>query len=330
MKSLTFNKMLTLNLILVLLLSSQITLLKAQENQQNVLNLYDNDQTGDGTYYSYTSGGACTPEPQAAIYEGMTAVAINDPQFYGSATCGMCVEVRGTGGGSGNDPISQEPFLAVVHDLCPECSVGDLDLIGGKDGRWDIEWRAVPCPMGSDSVVVTYILQGSNPYYIKIQPRNMQIPLNRMWLRNPSENTWMEMERTSDNFFELSPGFEVETPFRVRMESLLGETLEDQVPQIAENKNEIEGLDRVQFSRVQEESSDSGDSPGSGGSGDDGGIVIVSSSEATDRSDTSTGSSDDNTSENSASNSIHGSWIMVITMMITIMMMSIFIVGISI
>lgn len=34
---------------------------------------------------------------------------------------------------------------------CPECSPGDLDLNANANGRWKIEWYAVPCPVGNST-----------------------------------------------------------------------------------------------------------------------------------------------------------------------------------
>ena len=37
------------------------------------------------------------------------------------------------------------------HCRCPECSPGDLDLNANANGRWKIEWYAVPCPVGNST-----------------------------------------------------------------------------------------------------------------------------------------------------------------------------------
>ena len=38
-----------------------------------------------------------------------------------------------------------------LHCRCPECSPGDLDLNANANGRWKIEWYAVPCPVGNST-----------------------------------------------------------------------------------------------------------------------------------------------------------------------------------
>ena len=55
---------------------------------------------------------------------------------------------------------------------CPECASGDLDFATDGDGRWDISWHFVPCESGDD---LTYIFEGSNPFYWKLQPRGGKV-----------------------------------------------------------------------------------------------------------------------------------------------------------
>ena len=52
-------------------------------------------------------------------------VAMNAPQYGGSEPCGMCIAYRGTGRGSGADPVPVDELqFALVTDLCPECAHG--------------------------------------------------------------------------------------------------------------------------------------------------------------------------------------------------------------
>lgn len=64
-----------------------------------------------------------------------------------------------------------DPHNACDHS-CPECSSGDLDFAADGDGRWDISWHFVPCDGGDD---ITYIFEGSNEFYWKIQPRGGKV-----------------------------------------------------------------------------------------------------------------------------------------------------------
>ena len=140
-----------------------------------VENLFSQTQSGEGTYYGENSGGSCTlnPTPPSGQFADIK-VAINSPQYYGSTTCGMCMQMTGEGVGSGGSPIDGT-FIVFVDNICPECQAGDLDLGTSGDGRWDIEWIAVPCPGSIGNL--QYMGQGSNPFYIKLQVRNHVIPV---------------------------------------------------------------------------------------------------------------------------------------------------------
>ena len=63
--------------------------------------------------------GACTLDPLSpmATQNGWIRVAAAYANFQGSLGCGMCLEITGTGSGSGNDPIVGKR-KAVIIDLC--------------------------------------------------------------------------------------------------------------------------------------------------------------------------------------------------------------------
>ena len=41
---------------------------------------------------------------------------------------------------------------------CPECSFGDIDLNLNGDGRWKVEWHAVPCNVGDSKLVYSIVV----------------------------------------------------------------------------------------------------------------------------------------------------------------------------
>jgi expansin len=126
---------------------------------------------GEGTYYGESSNGNCAlRDPVPSIYKGMIPIAINAAQYSGS--CGACLIVQGNGKGSGSNPIKGK-FRAFVADKCPECKLGDIDLAKSGDGRWQVSWKFVPCPGGGS---ISYKFEGSNSYYIKVQPRGTSTP----------------------------------------------------------------------------------------------------------------------------------------------------------
>jgi expansin (peptidoglycan-binding protein) len=150
---------------------------------------------------------------------------MNAPQYTGSEVCGMCGMITGTGQGSGRDPITGN-FKIIVGDLCPECASGSLDLEGGKDGRWQIKWIATECGITSK---VQYVFQGSNPYYIKLQVKNHNIPVKVVRLLN--ENVLKPLQRTSDNFFTSSGNikFPMVFPIRIQVEAIDGQVFNDTI-----------------------------------------------------------------------------------------------------
>ena len=113
--------------------------------------------SGDATYYGGAGvGGSCS---SSYIPSGFTTVAMNNDQYDNGLVCGSCIEgVYHLGGES-------IYFDAIVDNLCPECSFGDLDLGESGDGRWDLEWSFTECP--SHDLIITS--QGSNSFYGKIK-----------------------------------------------------------------------------------------------------------------------------------------------------------------
>jgi expansin (peptidoglycan-binding protein) len=167
---------------------------------------FSTTQTGHGTYYGGTTGGACgfgtlvpsfVNNPKSPI----TQVAINPTFFAGSLGCGMCVSMKGTGTGSGATPISTSAYTVFVSDLLPSGGSGDIDIGCSGDGSWDISWKAIPCPVGT--VKFSYKLEGSNTYYLKLQVVGHSVPVQSVEFVKGS--TAYPGVRTSDNFFTL-PG----------------------------------------------------------------------------------------------------------------------------
>ena len=189
-------------------------------------------QRGDGTYYGEIDpgDGNCAfgnVDKLSAFRRADMYVAINDKQYEGSMACGMCVKLKGNGKGSGNDPIPSEWQTAIVVDRCPECAEGDLDLAQSGDGRWDLRWKAVPCP-GTKRRSFQYAFEGSNDYYLKLQVRNSYVPISKVELQNGGR--YRQLSRTSDNHFEATGG-DFQTPFgsemRIRITSVFGEQVTD-------------------------------------------------------------------------------------------------------
>jgi len=173
---------------------------------------------GEGTYYGgspYSGNCAIRAPLPAGVYEGRLPVAINAKQYEGS--CGACVRIKGSGKGSGAHPI-EGVIEGYISDKCPECAEGDLDLTGGKDGRWEIEWEFVEC---KPAKYIEFLFEDFNNYYWKIQPRGMASPAIKLTVDGK------DAKFTDDNHWEVS--MDDKTEAKVVVTTLLGQVIESNV-----------------------------------------------------------------------------------------------------
>jgi expansin (peptidoglycan-binding protein) len=204
--------------------------------------LFSVRQSGDGTYYGANNGagGACSIYPKPSFQ--LNTVAINAPQWAGSGACGMCVQVSGSGQGQGGSPITGTEVY-MVDNLCPECKTGSLDLAKNGDGRWKINWIAVPCPTKGG---LTYKFQGSQEWYLKMQVGNHKIPVQAVQFGKNGK--WFSGTRTSDNFWIPSGyPYPASFPLSVRVQGINNQWVEDVVPSLQTTPVSGKG---VQFSGI--------------------------------------------------------------------------------
>jgi len=195
----------------------------------DTMNMFTQYSNGDATYYGESSGGHCSLDTPSLPPAGLTTngiwqtVALNTAQYGTSEPCGMCVMLYPNGTGSGGNPLPgiRKVFVA---DECPTCNNGDLDIASVGDGRWQMHWIAVPCGIESN---VQYLLQGSNPYYIKLQVRNHNYPI--LSVKALGGSTFYEFTRTSDNFFTAPGGFPFpwSAPLELQITSVAGQVYND-------------------------------------------------------------------------------------------------------
>lgn len=180
---------------------------------------YGRSFEGDGTYYGETEGGHCSLRlPRPNMYSQWQPVALNSAQYGDSLPCGACIEYSGSGKGSGANPIVGTK-IGYIMDECPSCAPGDIDLSKSGDGRWHVSWKFIPCP-GSGSV--DFLLEGSNDFYKKVQPRGTKSPVTGMTINGVSGT------RTIDNFFEFHAQFPGSGT--AVMKTVLGETVTVNIP----------------------------------------------------------------------------------------------------
>lgn len=135
--------------------------------------------------------------------------------MYGNSVfCGACIKGSGNGKGSGGDPIGH--FEAYVIDSCEGCGDTGLDFYddtGKKDGKWEIKWRFVRCPAVEDP---TFVFQGSNDNYWKLQPRGFATPVKKLKVSGNSAT------RVDDNFFVVDGGYPLEGEQQVETTTIMG------------------------------------------------------------------------------------------------------------
>jgi expansin (peptidoglycan-binding protein) len=176
---------------------------------------------GQGTYYDLVTQGNCTLDP---VPDHLTA-AMNAPDYANAAVCGAYVEVSGPRG----------TVTVRISDQCPECAAGDLDLTAEAFpyiadpvvGRVPIIWKVVPGPVNGP--LQYRYKEGSSIYWTAIQVRNSKLPISKLEIRPAGSPAWIEVARTSYNYFIHEPTVPA-APLRVRVTASNGAQLEDEIP----------------------------------------------------------------------------------------------------
>lgn len=177
---------------------------------------YDRTFAGVGTCYDPTQHGLCMlVDPVPAMYQDMVPVALSREEYSDSFMCGACIEGRGTGGGTGVNPIGA--FQAYVSDCCMDekCTSGDLNFAKSGDGTWDIQWQFVPCPGNEPH----FIWEDSHEWSWKIQTRGTESPVDELFVNH------CMAQKTADNFFTmtLTEGVPLIEKQLVETKTILGE-----------------------------------------------------------------------------------------------------------
>lgn len=186
--------------------------------------------TPDITFYGPSTTGHCSfgfsNSYTLPWSTGITnTIALNKPQYGDSTPCGMCIQYQGTGAGLGLTPIPSTPQFGLVADELPEGSANALDVATSGDGRWSGNWQPVQCAVGN--TFFQYSFAGSNPYYIKLQITNTRVPVASVELL--TGGSYVTLQRTVDNYFQLFSGLPVGFPTQVKVTSIFGDTVQDTI-----------------------------------------------------------------------------------------------------
>ncbi len=203
-------------------------------------------QVGDGTFYGQDpdqdARGACsfnenfanTMSSAAWTTGTMVTIAMNHDQFNGGKGCGTCIMYRGIGGGVGVTPPATALWtMGIVNNQCPECEKGSIDQNINGDGRWRMEWFAVPCNVGDSKIKYTPITN-LGPDYWAFVVSNTRVPVKDVQIK--VDGAWHTPHYTTNNQW-VWPGESVnrrweatDFPMPVRVTSVTGETVEDVMP----------------------------------------------------------------------------------------------------
>lgn len=185
--------------------------------------------SGDLTAYGANlNGGFCGFNEKSWTYNGVLTAAVNQPQIDNSLTCGLCAIVS----------YNSKSTVVLIDNVCPECKYGDLDLsqqswkaiVGDTNYRREkATWEFIDCASflltdGSIQLRPHHV----NYWWLAVNPSSMKCGVSAMELWQG--NAWVSMVRDNSqmNGLWFIHHAQVQTPFRFRMHSHLGDVVETQ------------------------------------------------------------------------------------------------------
>jgi len=209
----------------------------------NMKSLFDaqNKQSGDQTFYGSPSGG-CN-NFNSALGQALPKVAIGVEQHYLGYSCGMCVQFDTWVEGSGTGPIEAAGQTYLVVDRCSSCQPGDLDLAKNGDGRHDITWHAVPCPVNSEPI--QYIHAASHTHWMKIQPQHTRYPAKNFYIKQGNDK--IALIRTVDGHFTTEGVSGLNKPFSFPLAIQMCDIYDHCIDDFIVNLSDGPGLNQQQF-----------------------------------------------------------------------------------
>eukprot|EP00727_Mastigamoeba_balamuthi_P007008 m51a1_g2928 hypothetical protein (250) ;mRNA; r:565888-566910 len=179
------------------------------------------DFQGDATYYGATGGGACSYDKSSD--SPLLVAALNNPQWAGSAWCGMCVQITGPKG----------TVVVKIVDKCPECKSGDLDLSEAafvrltekSVGRQVVTWHTVQC--ATSGSLQYKVKEGANTNWVALQVRNSPVAVSKLEIKPSGATEWTNMQRMDYNYFlaQFGGSSGISLPASLRTTSCNGEVI---------------------------------------------------------------------------------------------------------
>ncbi|KQU66041.1 MULTISPECIES: expansin EXLX1 family cellulose-binding protein [unclassified Rhizobacter] len=179
---------------------------------------YQQQHTGQGTFYGYGGGGNCSfPQPT-----GILTAAMNTADYNTAQACGACIEVTNLN--------TQQSTVVRVDDRCPECAPGDVDLsqeafakispLGA--GRIPISWKYVSC---TPPAAKLYFKEGSSQWWAGVQVRDHRGPVASLGYRaSGSGGTFTSLGREMYNYF-IAPSGMGAGPYDIQVTDVFGQQI---------------------------------------------------------------------------------------------------------
>jgi len=217
----------------------------------DMVNFFEREHGRDASYYTGYSGGCLMWDSDLA--QELTVVAVSTDDMYQGLACGTCVRVTSMTQRGGGD-VLPTPFTAIIGDLCENCQQGDLDFaIADKDGRHDLIWEPVPCPVNNEPI--QFRLTASHEWYVKVQVRHARYPVQSVAVVG-KDGSWVDFRNAGAlgglGFFDSTIPNGVDTyiqrpfqyPLTVRICDIYGNCIVDRIEEL---KNEVDQIGLHQF-----------------------------------------------------------------------------------
>ena len=101
--------------------------------------------------------------------------------------------------------------MGIVNNQCPECNKGSIDQNINGDGRWNVEWFAVPCNVGDGKIKYSRI-SNLGPEYWALVVSNTRVPVKDVQIK-------VDGKERREFFFPLSARRSAASPFSSNLSS---------------------------------------------------------------------------------------------------------------
>ena len=98
---------------------------------------------------------------------------------------------------------------------CPECSKGDLDQASSGDGRWNVEWYAVPCNVGSSALVYSVVVSSYYWFSLVVSNTRYDSKFSILLLDMQVETAFFLSQHVSSCKFEAQHSKSLQTVLKV-------------------------------------------------------------------------------------------------------------------